>query len=335
MTLYRWSQTAASNATADPSINWQEGQAPSSVNDSARAMMASLAKHRDDIAGAIVTGGTATAYTVTSYEAFDTLTRLSGQIIAFTPHVTNGGTVTLNVDSLGARPLRSAPGLGLQAGMLIQGTPYMAVYNNTDAAFYLHGCYGNPYNIPLLGGMDYWDTVAPNSSFIFPLGQPISRTVYAAAFARWGTTFGPGDGSTTFNVPNKAGRVSAMLDATGAVLNSATMTPDASAIGNKGGVQAITLATTEMPVHFHGAGISDTGHGHAVGGIVGTGNNGVQGGGTYSGVTSGTSTAANSNTTGVRVTSANGLDTTASAGGGNAHNNVQPTIVCNYIIRVL
>ena len=42
MTLYKWSQTAASNATADPdpSINWQEGQAPSSVNDSARAMMA-------------------------------------------------------------------------------------------------------------------------------------------------------------------------------------------------------------------------------------------------------------------------------------------------------
>ena len=65
MTLYKWSQTAANNATADSSVNWQEGQAPSSVNDSGRAMMASIAKHRDDIAGAIVTGGTATAYTVT------------------------------------------------------------------------------------------------------------------------------------------------------------------------------------------------------------------------------------------------------------------------------
>ena len=116
MTLYKWSQTAANNATADSSINWQEGQAPSSVNDSGRAMMASIAKHRDDIAGAIVTGGTATAYTVTSYEAFDTLTRLNGQIIAFTPHATNGGTVTLNVDSLGARPLRSAPSTELLAG---------------------------------------------------------------------------------------------------------------------------------------------------------------------------------------------------------------------------
>lgn len=43
MALYQWSTTAASNATADPSINWQEGQAPSTVNDSARAMMAAVA----------------------------------------------------------------------------------------------------------------------------------------------------------------------------------------------------------------------------------------------------------------------------------------------------
>lgn len=43
MSLWQWSTTAANNATADPSINWAEGQAPSTVNDSARAMMAALA----------------------------------------------------------------------------------------------------------------------------------------------------------------------------------------------------------------------------------------------------------------------------------------------------
>ncbi|WP_080426446.1 tail fiber domain-containing protein [Burkholderia ubonensis] len=43
MALWQWSITAANNATADPSINWQEGQAPSTVNDSARAMMAAIA----------------------------------------------------------------------------------------------------------------------------------------------------------------------------------------------------------------------------------------------------------------------------------------------------
>ena len=164
MTLYKWSQTAAADATADASINWQEGQAPSSVNDSARAMMAATAKYRDDIAGAIVTGGTSTAYTVTSYQAFDTLAHMNGAMIAFTPHATNGATVTLNVDGLGAKPLRSAPNAELLAGTLIQGTPYVALYNNSDAAFYLRGFFGNPYNIPLGAGLDYWGSTTPNSS---------------------------------------------------------------------------------------------------------------------------------------------------------------------------
>jgi hypothetical protein len=93
MTLYKWSQTASADATADSTINWAEGQAPSSVNDSARAMMAATAKYRDDIAGAIVTAGTSTAYTVSSYEVFDTLAHLNAQMIAFTPHATNGATV--------------------------------------------------------------------------------------------------------------------------------------------------------------------------------------------------------------------------------------------------
>src|SRR6188768_4255020 len=151
---YLWSRTAASNSSADSNVNWAEGQAPSSVNDSARAMMASLAGYRDDIAGAIVTGGTSTAYTVTSYQVFDTLAHMSGQTIAFTPHATNGATVTLNVDGLGAKPLRSAPSAELPAGVLVQGTPYAALYNSSDAAFYLHGFFSNPYSIPVGASVD-------------------------------------------------------------------------------------------------------------------------------------------------------------------------------------
>jgi hypothetical protein len=205
MTLYKWSQTASADATADSTINWAEGQAPSSVNDSARAMMAATAKYRDDIAGAIVTTGTSTAYAVSSYQAFDTLSHLNGQIIAFTPHTTNGATVTLHVDSLGAKPLRTAPNTELLAGVLIQGTPYIAVYNNGDAAFYLGGFFGNPYNIPLGAGLDYWGSATPNSSFAFPTGQAISRATYASLFSLIGTTYGTGDGSTTFNLPDKTG----------------------------------------------------------------------------------------------------------------------------------
>ena len=212
MTLYKWSQTASADATADSTINWAEGQAPSSINDSARAMMAATAKYRDDIAGAIVTGGTATAYTVSSYEVFDALAHLNGQMIAFTPHATNAATVTLNVDSLGARPLRTAPNSELLAGTIIQGTPYVAVYNNADGVFYLRGFFGNPYNIPLSAGLPFFGTTAPNSSFAFPYGQPISRITYSTLFAMIGTTYGTGDGSTTFNLPDLRGRVLAGKD---------------------------------------------------------------------------------------------------------------------------
>src|SRR5215472_5146303 len=220
MTFYKWSQTAASDATADPTINWAEGQAPSSVNDSARAMMAAIAKYRDDVAGAIVTAGTSTAYTVSSYEVFDSLAHLSGQVIAFTPHVTNGATVTLNVDSLGAKPLRTAPNTELLAGMRIQGTPYVAVYSNTDGAFYLQGFFGNPYNIPLGGMLDFIGSTTPNSSFVFPTGQAISRTTYAKLFALVGTTYGSGDGSTTFYIIDMTGRVGAMKEASATRLTS-------------------------------------------------------------------------------------------------------------------
>ena len=234
MAWYNWSQTASSNATADPSINWAEGQAPSSINDSARAMMAATAKYRDDIAGAIVTAGTSTAYTVSSYSVYDSFAHLAGQMIAFTPHTTNGAVVTLNVDSLGPKPLRSSPNVELLAGTIIQGTPYVATYNNSDGAFYLQGFVGNPYNVPLAGGMDFWGSTVPNSSFAFPAGQAISRTAYAALFSIMGTTYGSGDGSTTFNLPDKTGRVSAMQEATPTRLTSSYFGGNSAALGATG-----------------------------------------------------------------------------------------------------
>jgi hypothetical protein len=204
--FHNWSHTAGSNGSADSAINYSEGQAPSSVNDSARAAMAVLAKWRDDISGAIVTGGTSTAFTVTSYTGFSTLPLMANQMIAFTPHATNGATVTLNVDGLGAKPpLRSAPSAELPAGTLIQGTPYVATYNNSDAVWYLHGFYGNAYNVPIGGLLGFIGTTAPNSSFVFPYGQAISRTTYVNLFNIVSTTFGVGDGSTTFNLPDLRG----------------------------------------------------------------------------------------------------------------------------------
>ncbi|MCA1527356.1 tail fiber protein [Bradyrhizobium yuanmingense] len=247
-----WSHTAATNAGADPSIGWAEGMAPSSVNDSARAEMASVAKWRDDIAGATVTSGTSTAFTLTTYQSFDNLSRLSGQVIAFTPHVTSGATVTLNVDSLGAKPLRSAPSVELPAGVLIEGTPYVALYNNSDQAFYLQSFYGNPYSVPIGGFIDYGGATAPNSSFVLAYGQAISRSTYSTLFAMFSTTYGSGDGSTTFNVPDLRGRVVAGKDDMGGsaasrLSSTSISTGGPTTLGGTGGADTKTLLTANLP----------------------------------------------------------------------------------------
>lgn len=339
MTLYKWSQTAAADATADSTINWAEGQAPSSVNDSARAMMAATAKYRDDIAGAIVTGGSATAYTVTSYQVFDTLAHLNGAMIAFTPNATNtntvGNDVTLNVDGLGAKSIRAAPNVALPSGSLILGTPYVATYNNSDGAWYLQGGAANAYSIPLGGGLDFWGATAPNSSFAFPTGQAISRATYATLFALIGTTYGSGDGTTTFNLPDKTGRVSAMKETSSTRLTTAGSGIDGATIGAANGLtQNVTMAQANIP----NTTLAVTGSLSVVSGV-----NVYRGPiGSSAGFTTGGGGAVNwvdaSTTSGTVTSTGTASLTAASMNGGvtqTAMNNVQPTIVCNYIIRVI
>jgi microcystin-dependent protein len=332
MTLYKWSQTASTDATADPTINWAEGQAPSSINDSARAMMAATAKYRDDIAGAIITSGTSTAYAVSTFQVFDTLAHLNGQMIAFTPHATNGAAVTLNVDSLGARPLRTSPAVEMVAGTIVQGTPYVATYNNSDGAFYLQGFAGNPYNIPLAGGLDYWAATAPNTSFAFPIGQAISRSTYSALFSLIGTTYGPGDGSTTFNLPDKTGRVSAMQEGIATRLTSAYFGGYSTLLGAIGGAENVTMATANMIAHSHANTLTDPGHSHAE-------NIPVAGGGaTYPTVANGGASAtfgAPKASTDASVTGISINNATAGSPSPIPMAIVQPTIICNYIIRII
>jgi microcystin-dependent protein len=331
MTLYKWSQIPASDATADPTINWAEGQPPSSVNDSGRAMMAATAKYRDDIAGAIVTGGTSSNYTVSSYEVFDTFAHLNGQMIAFTPHVTNStGPVTLNVDSLGAKALRSAPNADLLAGVLVQGTPYAATYNNGDGAWYLQNFYGNPYNIPLGGMLDFIGAAAPNSSFVLPFGQAISRTTYVSLFAMVGTTYGAGDGTTTFNIPDLRGRVTAGKDDMGGSMASrlsgtSITTGGATTLGGTGGAETKTLATANLPPYAPSGSVAGTLNAGSIDGIVTPGST-VGVGGTSSG---GTGAALNG------LSIAASFTGNAQGGTSTPFALTQPTIILNKILRVI
>jgi len=131
-----WSTTAATNATADASVNWAEGQAPSSLNDSARGMMASMAKWRDDYNG-VTTGGTSTAYTLTTNQGFASLGALANQRITIIPNNDSGASPTLAVDSLTAKPIQKANGSAVGAGDLQANTPYSVRLNNGQTAFLL------------------------------------------------------------------------------------------------------------------------------------------------------------------------------------------------------
>ena len=326
-----WSQTAATNASSDPTVGWAEGQSPSSINDSARAEMASVAKWRDDIGGSITTGGSGTAFTVASNQSFDNLARLANQLIAFTPHITNTGACTINVDGLGAKPLRTAPSVDLPAGTIIQGTPYVALYNNSDQAYYLHGFFGQPYSIPIGGLIDFTGSTAPNSSFVLPYGQAISRTTYSTYFSLVGTTYGTGDGSSTFNIPDLRGRVVAGKDDMGGSaasrLTSSYFGTSAAVLGAVGGSESHSLTTAQLASHSHANTLTDPGHAHTVTNNPFYTNNaaGNLAGGSGAGVANvGIST----NTTGITITN-------ASAGSGNAHNNTQPTIICNKLLRII
>ena len=140
--LHSWSQTAANNSTADSTINWAEGQAPSSVNDSARALMAIVAKWRDDNAGTITTGGSSTAYTAAPSTTFASFTELNGQTLVLKMHATSGATPTLNVNSLGAKNIKSVSGTNIPTGYLLEGGIYAFTYSSANNEFVCHGIPG-------------------------------------------------------------------------------------------------------------------------------------------------------------------------------------------------
>lgn len=252
--IWQWSLTPGNNATADPSINWAEGMSPSSVNDSARAMMSVIAAWRQDISGFNQTAGTSTAYTLTSSEGFDTAAHMSGAVFSVFFHAQNGINPTLNVDGVGAFPIRTdtvnavpAGAIGLGSGM----PSATVVFSNPTSSFILQNYYNNIYNIPLGAYIESSVSSPPNSNFVAADGRCISRTTYAAYFSLVSTTYGVCDGTTTFGVPDRQGRVPAMLDGgTGRLTNAATGCGSAfTALGATcaNGTQSQTLVTLNLP----------------------------------------------------------------------------------------
>lgn len=138
-------------------------------------------------------------------------------------------------------------------------------------------------------------------------GTAISREAYADLFAIIGTSFGTGNGTTTFNLPDTKGRV---LGGVGGGSGLTTRT-----LGTILGAETHTLTSDEIPSHTHG--ITDPGHTH-------TWNRGTEGDDNGSGGSYSEFTQVPGSTDGVIATSSTGISVNTTGGGG-VHNNMQPT----------
>lgn len=156
--------------------------------------------------------------------------------------------------------------------------------------------------VPTASVFPYSGSSAP-TGYLLCNGSAVSRTTYADLFAIIATTYGAGNGTTTFNIPDIRGRVVAGVDSGAGRLGSGSTggITGAATLAATGGEQSHTLTDAEMPSHTH-----------TFTNIAGGGNAAASGGGAVSNSATGN---------------------TGSAGSDDPHNNVQPTIVLNYIIK--
>lgn len=219
-----WSKTAASNGTADDNINFVEGQSPSTVNNSARSLMAVMADWRDDNNGTLVTAGSSNAFTLTENQTLGTLT--DGDTLVFTTDRANTGAATLE-----GKAWNKADGSAYASGEILSGARYHVSFHGGDDEWRTIGMqdyassqitYDNTTSgltasdvkaaldeivatITPSGTVAWYAANSPPTGWLECDGSAVSRTTYATLFAAISTTFGVGDGSTTFNLPDLRG----------------------------------------------------------------------------------------------------------------------------------
>ena len=133
-----WSQTDSVNGTGgSPPDFWSEGQAPSTVNNCARAMMGGLARWYQQAQGALLTTGTAGAY-VLATDATNPHTALADiGLLVFEAHVANTAAPTIAVDGLAAKTIKKNHNLDLVAGNIELNQIVVLTYNTNDDTFEL------------------------------------------------------------------------------------------------------------------------------------------------------------------------------------------------------
>ena len=268
--FWQWSTTSINNQTADPSINWSEGQSPSTVNDSARAMMARLAEQAKDTSGQLTTAGGPVAFTVTTNQGFPNPPQ-DGMVIGLSFNVTNGNNPTLAVDGGTANAIVVQLNFYAPPGTLVPGAPYTMKFNAASSQWMLRDIGGGLANVPIGTILPY--TIAGNpadTNYIVAAGECISQTTYATYYALLGS---PGAGACPagqFAVIDLRGRVLAGTDVMGGSGSAGRLTTSTqgcgaatTAIGSTcATLESHTMALAEIAVHNHGAPMYDPTHWH-------------------------------------------------------------------------
>lgn len=337
----KWSSSASGNASVaggSNTINFAEGQSPGSVNNSSREMMAQLrAIYTPDEWGWVEHSATASVASQTVFKLAGNQTsnwtanrrwRLkSGSTTRYGTVVsssfTSETTITVTVDSGSLSASHS-----LAALAAIDGNHVPASYVTSNslsaalAAFSASVSAAITVAMPPGAVMPYAGATEP-TGWLFCYGQAVSRVTYAALFAVIGTTYGAGDTTTTFNLPDLRGRVVAGQDDMGGSsanrLTNQTGGLDGDTLGATGGAETHTLTEAQMPAHKHYVAADtniNSGTLTSTRQVSGSGNPGT-----------------NNDYTLLGTTTAATIGLTSSAGGGEAHNNVQPTLILNYIIK--
>lgn len=303
------------------------------VNDSARALEGMLAREFKDRNMSLTATGSANAFAVSPNRTIASLT--DSLVIGFTANHSITGPATLNVGGLGAKPIVSSNGSALIAGDIVSGQKLQVIYRTASQDWQIHGQRTAGSNadttarVIKVGTVFPWPSDTLPAGYLWANGAAVSRTTYAELFSVYGTTYGSGDGSSTFNLPNYKGRSVFGKDTMGgtsaAGLLSSTYGLDGATLGATGGAESVTLTQSQMPQHSHANTLTDPGHTHTMNGLSVT-----QGSGAVA-VPAGNGTggyATGSASTGITISNAN-------AGGGQAHSNMPPGIVQNWIILAL
>lgn len=163
--------------------------------------------------------------------------------------------------------------------------------------------------------MAFAGSTAP-SGYLLCNGAAVSRSTYADLFGKIGTTYGAGNGTTTFNLPDLRGRFPLGMDNMGGISANRVTATEADNLGQGAGLETHTLTTSEMPSHRHGLGFYH---------VASTANANLGSSNTWAG----TASVASTLNLGAIV---NGEHIT-NTGGGGAHNNVPPYLTLNYVIK--